>query len=200
MPAATLASSRFFLQHWRAESRVGFLRIHPHTPFVGYHSLSALESRARARALTITHQCEEIRVAVLQAGAVGLMRRMRHGFSIVRRTRISLTLSGGQLRRRYCPGHTRIRGTAEPHRAYSLGPVHLGGFSLLNGDRKMAAGGDGKQQAQPPGAPPKAHCRSSSCRRRLPSLLPLLLLLPPPPLPLTPLTLTPRRRRRRRRA
>jgi len=35
-----------------------------------------------------THQCEEIRVAVLQAGAVGLMRRMRHGFSIVRRTLI----------------------------------------------------------------------------------------------------------------
>lgn len=59
----------------------------------------------------------------------------------------------------------------------------------------MAAGGDGKQQAQPPGAPPKAHCRSSSCRRRLPSLL--LPLLPPP---LLSLALTPRRRRRRRRA
>ncbi|KAG5312391.1 RM50 protein, partial [Acromyrmex insinuator] len=69
----------------------------------------------------------------------------------------------------------------------------------------MAAGGDGKQQAQPPGAPPNAHCRSSSCRRRLPSLLLLvLLLLPPPPPPpvllLLPLLLllTPRRRRRRR--
>ncbi|KYN00108.1 39S ribosomal protein L50, mitochondrial [Cyphomyrmex costatus] len=59
----------------------------------------------------------------------------------------------------------------------------------------MAAGGDGKQQAQPPGAPPNAHCRSSSCRRRLPSLL---LVLPPPPLPVLLLLLTPRRRRRRR--
>lgn len=50
--------------------------------------LSLEMERARARAhTTITHQCKEIRVAVLQAGAVGLMRWMRHGFSIVRRIR-----------------------------------------------------------------------------------------------------------------
>lgn len=40
---------------------------------------------------------------------------------------------------------------------------HLGGFSLLNGDRKMAD--DGKQQAQPPEAPPTAHSCSSLRRR-----------------------------------
>lgn len=43
------------------------------------------------------------------------------------------------------------------HRAYSLVPVpSMHGFSLLNGDCKMAAGGDGKQQAQPPSVPPNA--------------------------------------------
>lgn len=41
----------------------------------------------------------------------------------------------------------------------------------------MAAGSDGKQQAQPSGAPPNAHCRNSSSRRGLPSLL--LPLFPP---------------------
>lgn len=106
---------------------------------------------------TITHQCEEIRVAVLQAGAVGLMRRMRHGFSIVRRARISLT-HASRRRRGPTSGSRAVtlarnpRYGGEPRSITRL--VHLGGFSLLNGDRKMAAGGDGKQQAQPRRARP----------------------------------------------
>lgn len=101
----------------------------------------------------ITHQCEEIRVAVLQASAVRLMRRMRHGFSIVRRTLISNTFS----RRRASLGPEKSHGEAAIIRE------HLGGFSLLNGDRKMAD--DGKQQAQPPEATPTAHSRSPLRRR-----------------------------------
>lgn len=96
----------------------------------------------------ITHQCEEIRVAVLQASAVRLMRRMRHGFSIVRRTLISNTSRGG----------APLSGPEKSHGEAAIIREHLGGFSLLNGDRKMAD--DGKQQAQPPEAPSTDHSRS----------------------------------------
>ncbi|XP_034188971.2 mitochondrial ribosomal protein L50 [Osmia lignaria lignaria] len=48
---------------------------------------------------------------------------------------------------------------------------HLGGFSLLNGDRKMAD--DGKQQAQPPEAPPTAQLAQfpSTTRKKMAALI-----------------------------